>query len=416
MLQAPRGTRDLMDEAYRHHYHVIDVAQKMSHLFGFQPIETPIFEQTAVFQKTLGEASDMVGKEMYTFADRGGESMTLRPEGTAPVVRAILSAGLAQTLPQKRYCVGPMFRYERPQKGRFRQFYQFSVEYLGHAHPHADVECISMAQHVIDALGVQNYTLHLNTLGDQESRQAYREALVSYFTTHQGDLSLDSQTRLRLNPLRILDSKNAGDIEICTHAPRIQNYLSSFAGHFFEGVCAGLNTLKINYHLDPKLVRGIDYYCHTAFEFKTTSLGAQDTFLGGGRYDGLMQQMGGPDVAGIGWGMGIERMALLAQTNPAPQKSSVAIIPVGSDEETIALEIAQRLRKVNVAAEIMSGGNMGKKFKLADRLGCAFALILGSDELSQGHVKLRRLASDVLPDQKEQTIELSQLEEFIVTL
>ncbi len=415
-LQPVRGTRDLLDDELQSHQRVIRIAEAIATTYNYRPIETPIFEYTSVFQRTLGETSDVVGKEMYTFSDRGGESITLRPEGTAPVVRAIISEGLTQTLPQKRIYSGPMFRYERPQKGRYRQFYQLGVECIGMASPFYDVECIALADHILKSLGLSDYKLHLNTLGDTESRNKYRQALVAYFSQYQNELSEDSKTRLEQNPLRILDSKNEGDQKICADAPKFGTYLGAEPKAFFDTVLKGLDALKIDYTLDPHLVRGLDYYCHTAFEFKTTTLGAQGAILAGGRYDGLMEQMGGPSVPGIGWAMGIDRIALMLPTKGNKKGLRIAVIPIGEELETEALKLTQNLRQHDFTAELFIAGNLGKRFKQADKTECQIAIIFGSDEFSQNQVKVRSLQMDEGSSNKEATIESSQLFSYLSAL
>ena len=313
-LQPVRGTRDLIDDDARAHLHVVDTARATAARFGYGPIVTPSFEFTDVFQRTLGETSDIVTKEMYTFEDKGGDSLTLRPEGTAGIVRAVLSGGLQNELPLKWYYAGPMFRHERPQKGRLRQFHQIGVELIGVSEPIADVEVIALAAATLDALGVLSATtLELNTLGDNESRAAYRGALVAYLEGFRDRLSEDSQQRLDRNPLRILDSKNTNDKAIVADAPSFADHLTPAAQAFFDAVRSGLEDLGIAYQINPRLVRGLDYYCHTAFEFTTDQLGAQGTVLAGGRYDGLMEMMGGQPTPGVGWAAGIERLSMLSR-------------------------------------------------------------------------------------------------------
>ena len=298
-LQPVRGTRDLIGEEHRRHAHVIDTARRIAGLYGFDEWSTPIFEDTRVFARTLGDTSDVVTKEMYTFEDRGGESVTLRPEGTAGVCRALVSNGLTQSLPQKVFYHGPMFRYERPQKGRYRQFHQIGAELIGPAEPLADAEVIAMGWAILQALGVAGSTvLELNTLGDAPSRQAYRAALVEYFTAHQHGLSAESRERLARNPLRILDSKDAGDRSLVEGAPAIEASLTAEAAAFYDGLRRQLRLFGVPFRENPRIVRGLDYYNHTAFEFVTDQLGAQGTVLGGGRYDGLVAQMGGPSRRG----------------------------------------------------------------------------------------------------------------------
>ncbi|MDM7945553.1 MAG: histidine--tRNA ligase [Oceanibaculum nanhaiense] len=392
-LQPARGTHDLLPDDFRRHARVIDIAREIASLYGFAPIATPIFEFTEVFQRTLGDTSDIVTKEMYTFTDKGGEQVTLRPENTAGVARALISNGLSQHLPLKYFYAGPMFRYERPQKGRQRQFHQIGVELLGVPGPQADIEVLALGQHILEGLGVWEHThLELNTLGDPESRDAYRKVLVVYFQDHLDRLSKDSQERLHRNPLRILDSKDEGDRALIADAPVFADYLNQASQDFFGAVKTGLEALGIPYTVNPRLVRGLDYYTHTAFEFVTEALGAQGTVMAGGRYDGLVGMMGGPETPGIGWAAGIERLALLlAETPEAPRPA--AIIPVSAAEEPAALALADRLRRAGHAVEMGYGGNVGKRMKRANKLNARAAILLGESELARQVATLRDLDS-----------------------
>jgi histidyl-tRNA synthetase len=388
-LQPVRGTHDLLPEAARRHLHVIERGRALAERFGYQPIDTPIFEFTDVFQRTLGETSDVVTKEMYRFTDKGGDDVTLRPEGTAGVVRAVLSGGLLQDIPLKFFYAGPMFRYERPQKGRLRQFHQIGVELIGVARPEGDVEVIALGAAILKSLGVGGQTvLHLNTLGDGESRAAYRTALVAYLEGRKGELSPDSLTRLALNPMRILDSKDAGDRKIVVEAPRIGNFLTPAAAAFFDAVRQGLDAIGQAYEVDDRLVRGLDYYCHTAFEFVTDALGAQGTVLAGGRYDGLVETMGGPPTAGVGWAAGIERLAMLLAEAPAAARP-VAVIPVGDTDEPLAFALAYRLRLEGIAVDVGFGGAMKSRMKRAGRVNARIAVLLGENERARGVATVR---------------------------
>lgn len=388
-LQPIRGTHDILPDQSRRHRHVVETAWQLAERYGYAEISTPIFEFTEVFKRTLGGTSDIVTKEMYTFPDRSGAEITLRPEGTAGIARALISGGLGQSLPLKFFYNGPMFRYERPQKGRLRQFHQIGIELLGAASPMADVEVIALAAHTLDALGVLESTvLELNTLGDRESRSAYRDVLVAYFSDHRERLSADSIRRLEQNPLRILDSKNKGDREVVAEAPIFSDYLTEDATAFFSSVCQGLDNIGIAYQLNSRLVRGLDYYCHTAFEFTTEALGAQGTVLAGGRYDGLVETMGGPKTPGVGWAAGIERLTMLDGTeSKAPR--AVAVIPVGADAEAEAFKITQRLRREGIAADMGFSGNLSRRMKRANRIGASFAVIVGADELARNAATLR---------------------------
>lgn len=390
-LQPVRGTRDILGEDARRHAFVVKRFRSIAARYRFEPIEPPIFEFTGVFARTLGDASDIVTKEMYSFEDRGGESLTLRPEFTAGIARAYLSNGLQQFAPIKLCAHGPAFRYERPQKGRYRQFHQLDAEIIGAAEPQADVELICFAADLLWELGLEGRVkLHLNSLGDQESRDAYRTALVAYFIQHKDSLSEDSKLRLERNPLRILDSKDEGDRALIKDAPFIADYLTPAAQDFFASVREGLDAVGIEYIHDQRLVRGLDYYSHTAFEFITTDLGAQGTVLAGGRYDGLIEMMGGPSTPGVGWAAGIERLAMLAAM-PDEVARPVAVIPLGDAAERRALSLTHDLRRAGFAVEHGFRGNMKKRMKRADAVRARFAFILGDDELAKGKVALRDL-------------------------
>ena len=397
-LQPVRGTRDLIGEDAARHFHVVETARRVTGLYGFSEWQTPIFEDTRVFSRTLGETSDVVTKEMYSFEDRGGDSITLRPEGTAGVCRALITGGLTQTLPQKVFYAGPMFRYERPQKGRYRQFHQIGVELLGPASPLADAEVISAGWRILNELGIaQDVVLNINTLGDAQSRANYRDALVAYFTAHADKLSEDSKLRLEKNPLRILDSKDEGDKALVENAPLIYAHLTEEAAAFYAGLKAALTAFGVPFEENPRIVRGLDYYNHTAFEFVTTALGAQGTVMAGGRYDGLVEQMGGPNVPGIGWGAGIERLSMLISAPPAAAQP-VAVIPMGGESEGRALEILNLLREQNIAAEIGYSGNAKKRLERANKSGAAFAVLVG------GEIKLKNLTDGTQEDVTAETL------------
>ncbi|MBM3482361.1 MAG: histidine--tRNA ligase [Alphaproteobacteria bacterium] len=394
-LQPVRGTRDLLPEDCRRHRAIGDTARAIAERYGFGEIVTPIFEFTEVFQRTLGETSDIVTKEMYTFPDRGGEMLTLRPENTAGVARAFISGGLGQMQPLKFFYAGPMFRHERPQKGRLRQFHQIGVELIGVPEPLGDVEVIALGAHILEVLGVLGKTtLEINTLGDAESRNAYRAALLEFLRARRDKLSAESQERLERNPMRVLDSKDEGDRRIVAEAPRNTDYLTPAAAEFFKRVTGGLEALGVRYQINPFLVRGLDYYCHSAFEFTTTELGAQSAVLAGGRYDGLIETMGGPPTPGVGWAAGIERLAMLIAEPAAPARP-VAIVPIGPAAEAVALNLAHELRHAGVTVELGYRGNLSKRMKHADKVKARAAIIIGDDELAKNAVMLRDLDSGV---------------------
>ena len=388
-LQPVRGTHDLLPDEARRHRLVEQTAFEVARRYGYGEIVTPIFEFTEVFSRTLGETSDVVTKEMYTFTDRSGDSITLRPEGTAGVARAFISGGLAQSLPLKLFYRGPMFRHERPQKGRLRQFHQVGLEMLGVDNPLADVEVVALAWRLLVTLGLgDKVRLEINTLGDADSRAAYRDALVAYLAPFKDRLSEDSRARLDKNPLRVLDSKDEGDKAIVADAPSMADSLTPAAREFFATVTGGLGALGIPLVVNPRLVRGLDYYCHTAFEFTTTALGAQGTVLAGGRYDGLIGQMGGPATPGIGWAAGVERLSMLVDT-VAEDDRPVAVIPMG--DALAGLVLVERLRAAGLAADIGFSGNMKKRMARANKLGARIALILGEDERARGLLTWRDL-------------------------
>ena len=392
-LQPVRGTRDLIGEEQRRHAHVVQTARHMAGLYGFDEWSTPIFEDTRVFSRTLGETSDVVAKEMYSFADRGGEQITLRPEGTAAICRALVSNGLTQSLPQKVFYAGPMFRYERPQKGRYRQFHQIGAELIGVSEPFGDAETIALGRDVLAALGVAEVAvLELNTLGDSESRLAWRDALIAYFHEVRGQLSDDSQARLERNPLRILDSKAPADQALVRTAPTIEGYLTGAARGLWDELRRLLDGFGVAFRENPRIVRGLDYYSHTAFEFVTDRLGAQGTVLAGGRYDGLVAEMGGPATPAIGWAGGVERLAMLLAAPPAAPVA-VAVVPMGDAVQERAIRVLQELRAAGIRAEAAYRGNFKRRLERANRIGAAFAVILGEDEVARGTAQVKDLAS-----------------------
>lgn len=410
MLQSVRGTHDLLPEAQAKHNIIVDTARTISQRFGFHEMSTPIFEFSSVFKRTLGEASDIVNKEMYTFKDRGDEELTLRPEGTAPIARAFISEGLAQKVPLKIFYHGAMFRYERPQKGRQRQFHQFGVEILGAASPYADVECLSLGYEILRALKCDTRsTLYLNSIGDEQSRADYTAALKKYLSENSAKLSADSQKRLTINPLRILDSKDEGDQALLKDAPLISDFYNEASKTFFATVCGSLKDMKIPFEINPFLVRGLDYYSHVVFEFRTTELGAQDAILSGGRYDGLIKQMGGPDTAGIGFGAGIERLAMLSPLVPRFARP-LSVIPVHASAEAAAYELCYKLRAAGFTCEIAFSGNLSKRMKKAASLNSWAAIVVGPDELARGEVQFKLMDSS-----EQKMVKLTDLEATLST-
>jgi histidyl-tRNA synthetase len=396
-IQASRGTHDILPSEIGYWQQVEAIASQILNHALYQEIRTPIFEETALFKRGIGEATDVVGKEMYSFEDRGDRSLTLRPEGTAGVVRSFIEHNLFATGGvQRLWYKGPMFRYERPQAGRQRQFHQIGVEILGSADPRADGEAIALATDILKALGLKNLTLDLNSVGNGEDRQHYREALINYLTPYKTELDPDSQERLTRNPLRILDSKDKRTKEITLNAPSILDYLGEQSRRHFEVVQQLLTDLEISYQLNPRLVRGLDYYTHTAFEIQSEDLGAQATVCGGGRYDGLTSQLGGPETPAVGWAIGMERLILLLQQlQPAPQAiPDFYLISKGEKAEAQSLILAQKLRQAGFSVELdLSGSAFGKQFKRADRSRAIACLVLGEAEAETKTIKLKWMAS-----------------------
>ena len=370
--QAIRGTQDIFGPEAEAFAHVVETFERVRKLYRFRRAEMPVFEKTEVFSRSIGETTDVVSKEMYSFEDRGGESLTLRPEFTAGICRAFLSNGWQQHAPLKLATHGPLFRYERPQKGRYRQFHQLDAEILGAGEPQADVELLVMADQLLKELGIADgVTLMLNTLGDAPSREAWRLALIDYFRGVKDQLSEDSQDRLERNPLRILDSKDPRDKAFTEAAPKIDDFLSDEAQDFFAKVTAGLDAAGVAWTRAPALVRGLDYYRHTAFEFVTDRLGAQGTVLGGGRYDGLIESLGGPHTPAVGWAAGIERLAMLVADAGAVKVDALGVMLAIEDDAAIAFgtKALKALRSAGISADMIASGSPRKRFDKASKAG-----------------------------------------------
>ena len=394
-LQSLRGMVDLLPAQTALWQRVEHRARQHFRRACVQEIRTPVLEVTELFARGIGEATDVVGKEMYTFLDRGERSCTLRPEGTASVVRAAIQHGLLSQGPQRFWYGGAMFRYERPQAGRQRQFHQIGLECLGFADARSDVEAIALAWDLLDSLGIQGLALELNTLGSSEDRARYRDQLVAYLQQHRDRLNPDSQDRLERNPLRILDSKNAETQALLVNAPTLAEALASESRDRFEQVKAGLEALAIEYTLNPRLVRGLDYYSHTAFEITSTQLGAQATVCGGGRYDGLVEQLGGPATPAIGWALGMERLVMLLGQEDASPAPDLYLVSRGEAAESAALVLARSLRLAGLRVERdPSGAAFGKQFKRADRSGAPWAAVIGDGEVERGVVRLKPLREE----------------------
>lgn len=377
--QPVRGTQDMLGDFADRFAHVVETFERVRRLYGYKRVEVPVIEPTAVFARSLGETTDVVSKEMYSFEDRGGESITLRPEFTAGIARAYITNGWQQFAPLKVATHGPLFRYERPQKGRYRQFHQLDAEVLGSDSPLADAELLVFADQLLKELGIsEGVTLTLNTLGDADSREAWRAALVEHFMSHRGDLSEDSLARLDKNPLRILDSKDPRDRPVADSAPDIDAYLTGEAQDFFGAVTAGLDAAGVAWQRNARLVRGLDYYRHTAFEFVTDRLGAQGTVLGGGRYDGLIEALGGPATPAVGWAAGIERLAMLVGDSGSFRTFApdVAVVAENIDCELTASSLAAAFRRSGFWAELVATGSPRKRFDRARKLDPALIVSL----------------------------------------
>ena len=399
-IQAIRGMNDVLPAQIGAWQHLERTVRDLLTEYGFEEIRVPIVEHTELFKRAIGEFTDVVEKEMYTFTDQGEDSLTLRPEATAGVMRAVISNGMLRGARHKLWCTGPMFRRERPQKGRYRQFYQVNVEAIGFAGPDADVELIAMTARMWRRLGIERVKLNINSLGTPESRNVYREKLVAYFRAHEARLDADSKRRLEGNPLRILDSKNPQMQEIVAGAPLLTDHLDPESREHFDTLCNTLNDIGVPYYVNPRLVRGLDYYTRTVFEWITDALGSQDAVCSGGRYDGLIAQLGGEPTPGVGFAMGVERAVELlvqAQQVPAPASADVYVVVNGARAAAAGPAIVERLRDglPRLRFELnLGGGNFKTQFRRADRSGAALALIIGDDELARGVVGVKPLRQE----------------------
>jgi histidyl-tRNA synthetase len=403
--------KDLYGPDMAKYSYVIKNASKVAKVYGYSMISTPIVEYTEVFQRSIGDDTDVVSKEMYTFMDKGGELITLRPEGTAGIMRAIATGSLAQRMPVKLMYYGEMFRYDRPQKGRYRQFHQLGAEHVGEKSPYTDVMTILLTSDILSSLKIQDCKIMINSLGDDETRKEYVDAVVQYLSQHEGRLSADSKARLRKNPLRILDSKDATDIEICFAAPRLKSCFTSEAGRYFDKVCELLERSNQRYEIDNFLVRGLDYYSHTVFEIKSPH--ERDSIGGGGRYDKLLKTLGGPDVSGIGFAFGVERLMQLVKDDSLPPRTKkAAVIPVSEKENDAAMAICVQLHNYGIVTEFFHIGTMGKKMQTADKMGCDLALIIGENECAGDYITVKYMYDDI-NKKKEQTIDKNKMVEFL---
>ena len=389
-VQPVKGTQSLFGEEADRLASVVAAFDRVRRLYGFKRVEVPTLEHSEVFSRAIGETTDVVSKEMYSFETKGEKSVTLRPEFTAGICRAYLTEGWQQYAPLKLATHGSAFRYEQPQKGRYREFHQLDAEIIGAAEPQADVEILALADQLLKELGIEGAVLQLNTLGDPETRSRWRDALYEHFRGAASALSEESKARLERNPLRILDSKAHQDWPIVDSAPAIDEYLTNEAAEFFAQVTEGLRVAGVQWERAPRLVRGLDYYRHTAFEFVTDRLGAQGTVIAGGRYDGLIEALGGPHTPAVGWAAGIERMAMMLDA-PQSEKPDVVIVPIGERAELEAQGIVARLRREGIAADMAYRGSMKKRLGRANDAGAAYALIIGDDELDRDEAQLKNL-------------------------
>jgi histidyl-tRNA synthetase len=397
LIQPVKGMNDVLPSEIARWQWLESVAREILSAYAFEEMRVPIVEQTDLFKRAIGEFTDVVEKEMYSFEDKGGERLTLRPEATAGMVRAMISNGMLRGARHKVWCIGPMFRHEKPQKGRFRQFHQIDVEAVGFAGPDIDAELIALSASFWKRLGIDRVRLQINSLGTPESRRDYRETLTRYFRDHHAKLDADSQRRLEGNPLRILDSKNPEMQSIIAGAPLLPEHLDAESRQHFDDLRGMLDSLGIAYEVNPRLVRGLDYYSRTVFEWITDALGAQDAVCSGGRYDGLITQLGGEATPAIGFAMGVERVVALieqAGTAPAARTSDVYVVVQGESSIGVAMRLADDLRRASTGRRVelnLGGGNFKAQFRRADRSGAPLAIVLGEDELARGVVQLKPL-------------------------
>jgi len=410
-ISAIKGIKDILPQETPIWNHFESTARKIFGLFGFREIRVPIIEKTELFKRGIGETTDIVEKEMYTFHDRDDELITLRPEATAGVIRAYIEHNMqAHEQITKLFTIGPMFRRERPQKGRFRQFHQINVELFGEDRPQADAEIIFMLAHFLKSTGITNFSLEINSLGCRKCRPAFSRAVVAHLQGLEQSLCLNCQRRIKTNPLRVFDCKTETCQDIISHAPKILDYLCNECEQHFAGVKSSLADLGISYQINPKMVRGLDYYIRTAFEVTSGTLGAQNAIAGGGRYDGLVSFLGGPEVAGIGFAAGMERLvACLEQKNDRPIKTDVYIAALGATALKKAFLLTNKLREAGISAEMnYSDKSLKSQMKRADKLNSSFTLILGDEEIEKNSVKLRDMNS-----KKQEILPLDKLPETL---
>jgi histidyl-tRNA synthetase len=413
MIQTVKGTKDLLPDTIRQWQFVENIFRTISDKFGYEEIRTPIFEKTEVFSRSIGEATDIVNKEMYTFTDKGGESITLRPEMTAALVRSVMQHSLLQQASTLRlWAYGPFFRYERPQKGRQRQFHQFDAECLGSPYPESDVEIILLASDILKTAGIKDARLLINTLGNEKVRSDYRTALIEYLKNKKDELSGDSQVRLDTNPLRVLDSKDERDGIIVENAPSILDYLDTESGTHFETVISSLKQLGIEPVISKRLVRGLDYYSHTVFEFQSSALGAQDSLGGGGRYDGLFGQLGGKDTPAVGFALGVERLLIAIENTSEIQNNNIDafLIATGDNSREVVQEIAIKLRNTGkIILTDLQRRSVKAQFREANKVGASFVIVIGEEELQNHKVVIKKMS-----DSTETECDLDNIENFFL--
>ncbi len=418
-LQSVRGMRDILPEQSSSWQYIENTARQLFNSYGYSELRTPIIESTDLFKRSIGDATDIVEKEMYTFEDRNGDSLTLRPEGTAGCVRAGIQHGIFHNQQQRIWYIGPMFRHERPQKGRYRGFYQAGIETYGIDGPEIDAEVIAIAARFWKNLGFKNVRLEINSLGSNEARQQYRDVLIEYFSAHQDQLDEDSQKRLHKNPLRILDTKNPTMKELVENAPNLLDYLDEESKLHFDSLKQRLDQIGIAYQVNPRLVRGIDYYNRTVFEWITEDLGAQGTICAGGRYDGLVGQLGGRETSACGFGIGLDRLQLLVEEqglNKNETHPHAYLVMAGEQAELAGASIAESLRDTNPDLRLMcnaGAGSFKSQLKRADKSGAAFAFILGENELSNNEITVKPLLKSLQDDLQQQTLSQQELSDFV---
>jgi len=420
-LQSVRGMRDILPEQSPSWQFIEETARKLFNSYGYKELRTPIIEPTELFKRSIGDATDIVEKEMYTFEDRNGDSLTLRPEGTAGCVRAGMQHGLLHNQQQRIWYIGPMFRHERPQKGRYRGFYQAGIETYGIATPDIDAEIIAIAARFWKLLGFKNVRLEINSLGSNKARQSYKEILIEYFSEHQDQLDEDSQRRLHKNPLRILDTKNPKMKELVDNAPDLLDYLDDESKEHFEGLKQRLDKIGITYQVNSRLVRGIDYYNRTVFEWITEDLGSQGTICAGGRYDGLVKQLGGRETPAFGFGIGLDRLQLLVEEQGLDQSNNnphAYLVMAGKEAELAGISLAESLRDTNPNLRLLTnggGGSFKTQLKRANNSNASYAFILGDNEISESSITIKPLREN-LNILEQQSIPQNELADFISKL